>query len=453
MDKFEIEQFSQLGDIIDELQFCFLDEDAYSRTPSPHEWRRATAIVHRLKLAFCELLGYAKACRQFTMEFTRERLHVVPGDKGGDPEQGQKEKTDEGIFENFTEKEILKMPKQFRKHFRTCGLTAHIRRIRGVYEIRYRRDGYNVSASHKELARAKEKFIIALCLADQKKKEPPKTEPIVELSPAEKTVFADYMFVWLETVKQPAVKETTFTDYMSIYNCHVLEDFKGYTLADVTRQKIQDVVNKHVGAGLNRMMKKYFQLLKAVLNVAVADEIISRNPAEYVSLPRYEEENGTALTLEEEKLLAERAKETPYYGAFMFLLYTGTRRSEVSSAELDEKNEWITVVSSKQRKGVTAKTRKIPVTPMLKKVLSDIDLPTIKAMQCHNFTVWLPKLLPNHHCHDLRHTFITRCQECGVPREVVSLWAGHKADNTMTSNVYTHFSADFQLKEAKKVLY
>ena len=38
-------------------------------------------------------------------------------------------------------------------------------------------------------------------------------------------------------------------------------------------------------------------------------------------------------------------------------------------------------------------------------------------------------------------------------REIVSVWAGHAADSTMTSNVYTHFSREFMLKEAEKVIY
>ena len=32
-------------------------------------------------------------------------------------------------------------------------------------------------------------------------------------------------------------------------------------------------------------------------------------------------------------------------------------------------------------------------------------------------------------------------------------WAGHAADNTQTSKVYTHFSPEFMLKEAQKVDY
>lgn len=65
----------------------------------------------------------------------------------------------------------------------------------------------------------------------------------------------------------------------------------------------------------------------------------------------------------------------------------------------------------------------------------------------------MKRLMPAHHLHDLRHTFITRAQECGVDREVVSVWAGHAADGTQTSNVYTHFSREFMLQEGRKVIY
>ena len=61
----------------------------------------------------------------------------------------------------------------------------------------------------------------------------------------------------------------------------------------------------------------------------------------------------------------------------------------------------------------------------------------------------------NHHLHDLRHTFITRVQECGIRREYASLWAGHKADNSITSNIYTHLeqNKEVQIEEIKKFQY
>ena len=53
------------------------------------------------------------------------------------------------------------MPKTFRKEFRADGCTARIRKKPSgkngyLYEIRYRRNGYNISASNKNLEEAKQ---------------------------------------------------------------------------------------------------------------------------------------------------------------------------------------------------------------------------------------------------------------------------------------------------------
>ena len=60
-------------------------------------------------------------------------------------------------FLEFTPKEISKMPTFFRKEFRLKGGTvAHIRqKENGSYEIRYRRNGMNISKSAKTLEVAK----------------------------------------------------------------------------------------------------------------------------------------------------------------------------------------------------------------------------------------------------------------------------------------------------------
>ena len=54
---------------------------------------------------------------------------------------------------------------------------------------------------------------------------------------------------------------------------------------------------------------------------------------------------------------------------------------------------------------------------------------------------------------DAPNLYISRCKECGVSSEVVSIWAGHSLSGTITSTVYTHYSDEFQLKEAEKVIY
>ena len=75
-------------------------------------------------------------------------------------------------FLKFTDKEILKMPKNLRNTFRAEGCTVHYRkRIRGKnscsYEARYKRNGYNLSVSAPNLQALKVRFIAALKANDK----------------------------------------------------------------------------------------------------------------------------------------------------------------------------------------------------------------------------------------------------------------------------------------------
>ena len=92
---------------------------------------------------------------------------------------------------------------------------------------------------------------------------------------------------------------------------------------------------------------------------------------------------------------------------------------------------------------------------MLAKMLPFIDFHEIKKLPVSVLTNRFRKLCNGHHLHDLRHTFITRAQECGIRREYVSLWARHKADNSITSNIYTHLEQNksIQIEEIKKYDY
>ncbi len=82
-----------------------------------------------------------------------------------------------------------------------------------------------------------------------------------------------------------------------------------------------------------------------------------------------------------------------------------------------------------------------------------MEIDELRAVRPDALTQAMKRLMPAHHLHELRHTFITRSQECGVSREVVSVWAGHAADETQTTKVYTHFSKEFMKREGQKVIY
>ncbi len=80
--------------------------------------------------------------------------------------------------------------------------------------------------------------------------------------------------------------------------------------------------------------------------------------------------------------------------------------------------------------------------------------PFIGEMKASDRTVsrHFHNLMKGYTMKDLRHTFISRCQMCGVPENVVRLWAGHSPKG-ITQSVYTHFDDEFLTKEGQKISY
>lgn len=79
-------------------------------------------------------------------------------------ESVRKEKHSVSTRIRFSQKKLTHMSKTFKKEFIANGLAAHvIKRPSGktgfYYEIRYRRNGYNLTASAKNIKDAKQKFL------------------------------------------------------------------------------------------------------------------------------------------------------------------------------------------------------------------------------------------------------------------------------------------------------
>lgn len=383
----------------------------------------------------------------FQLVATENKILSFPGKK-----EVEKEKHHAAIAEHlfteqefveFTEKEINKMPKQFRKIFTFNRRAAHVRKWKGVYEIRIQINGQRICATSKRLDDAKNKFIKKLLDYEYsgitvKKK---------------KNLLVPYMQKWLETVKKPYIKENTYKFYTQCCNAYIFPKFENRTIESLTQFELQEFINEFSKQEKHRTADKISLILSAVLDYAVDDGIIQRSPMKRVVLQKYEEEHGQALTREEESKLVSDFLETKdiYAQAYVFMLYTGIRRGEMASVEIE--NGWCSVITGKQRKGLKEKRRKIPLSPMLQRFLPAIDLKAIIAISPGMLTKHIKDYLPAHHCHDLRHTFITRCQECGIKRELVSLWAGHAADSSITSTVYTHLEQNEELQVKEMLLF
>ena len=346
----------------------------------------------------------------------------------------------------FTKKEVAKLPTEFQKII-NVDLPIRVRKKpNGVFEARFRHAGLNITVSSKRYDLLKAKFLQALEKGLHKRETDHSTR-VADIK------FSDVAWRWLE-LKGPTIKDNTKEFYSQLLKASILPNLTG-NVADVKQSEIQSLINKHIEEGKNRTALKIYQTVKAIFNFAVGEEIIDKSPMRLLSQPKYEERTGTALSRTEERELLMRIEESKcdvaIKNALRFMLYTGIRRSELASAKIFD--GFVSVENAKTRKGFIVKRRFIPITPMLARWLNDMDLSTLNVLRPDALTQAIKRLMPEHHLHELRHTFITRCQECGVPREVVSVWAGHAPDNTMTSNVYTHFSSSFMLEQGQKVDY
>ena len=199
-------------------------------------------------------------------------------------------------------------------------------------------------------------------------------------------------------------------------------------------------------------------ILRCIFDLA-ADDYKFSSPMTKVVLPRHQSKKGSAFSYLEEKQLVEHCiahSELTASSALLVLLYTGMRRSELKTLRILNEN-WMECDTSKEKMGQDVVARKIPITPMMRKVMPYIDFEKAKATNVNTINTMIKRLFPHHHTHELRYTFITRCKECGINHELVMLWDGHSFDKDVKTSVidrgYTDYSEKYSLSEAQKFNY
>ena len=338
----------------------------------------------------------------------------------------------------FTNKEINQMPTTFRKEFRADGCTARIRKKPSgkngyIYEIRYRRNGYDVGASNKNLAEAKRLFIEALKTAKVSKK----------ITGVPKT-FHSFTMYYFENFRIRKVAEKTYkTDY-NRYKKYLQPYFEEIPLVRITPKDCQDLMDELEEEGKGKTAGELFALLSVIFKMAMCHRLIDYNPLDIVIHTKHESDHGVALTKEEEATLLNNTSDVILRNALALGLYTGMRPNEYKTAKIEGK--FIVAVNSKRKNG-KVEYKRIPITKMLKPYLKDgINVPTEKRLRAA-----IRAVLPDHKLYDLRTTFYTRCTECGVAEPAIKEFVGHSLGQL--GNAYTDLSDEYLLVEGAKLLY
>ena len=269
--------------------------------------------------------------------------------------------------------------------------------------------------------------------------------------------FNDFAKNWL-SLKEKTTKPLTFKEYKRLFEHDISPAFAGKTLAEIDREFIQTFLFSYVEQDKLRTAEKLQLILRCIFDLAASDYKFD-SPMAKIVLPKHQSKKGSAFTYAEEKQLVDYCIAHPEMAAsdaLLVLLYTGMRRSELQTLRIIDEN-WLECDTSKEKMGNDVVPRRIPITPMMRKVLPYIDFEKAKQTNVNTINTTIKRLFPNRHTHELRYTFITRCKECGINHELVMLWDGHSFDKDVRTSVidrgYTDYSEKYALSEAEKFNY
>ena len=327
-----------------------------------------------------------------------------------------------------------------------------VRNKGGSVEIRFRKFGYQKSFCAKTLEEAQAKFKVFL-------KDLNKQTQNGKIKPKSKLTVATWATTYLNSYKRFTLCDKAFVNIKRICERYVIARLGDVELKNVKALQLQEFLTGIIADGKGRTAEDIKSFLKGMFEKALFNDFIKTNPMLGVQIPKHYRKHGTTLTLYEETSFVDSIRGDHYEPVLLFLLYSGARVSEaerLTLSDIDLTANTVAIRTTKLKDRVNAKPRIVPIFPKLRPVLeqavkSGITFPYKEmANKCGQR---FKKYCPNHHLHELRHTFTTRCRENGIDNELTSLWTGHTFAGNTTSAVYTHFSMEFQQTQALRLDY
>lgn len=356
----------------------------------------------------------------------------------------------------FSSEEISKMPRYFRKLFRTQRKTAHVRlKDDGVYEIRLQIDGVRISASSRFLDEAKIKFLQKLKLfekGDLQARQHAEKKPVApQVLPVPAVSVSDYALQYLETFKKPNISEKHFYNLSGIVRRHISRFFGDKLLQDLTATDCQKFLNELIQSGKFRTAEDAKSILDWICSAAVADRLLPVDVMAQVQIQPHKRTAGKVIPREFIRAFLAKEPQSRAELCLWLLIFTGMRPCEVFALTFDECG-FVSVQTAKKKKWEEPETRRIPLHSALLPYIERIRaaLPVSLFLLERAFKKHFP---PEFRLYDLRHTFTTAAQQAHCYKSWVDYVTGHKGGANTTDRVYTHWEDDFQREEIEKLKY
>lgn len=302
--------------------------------------------------------------------------------------------------------------------------------------------------------------------------------------------FGEWLDYWYEAYCKPNARPATQRTYEGYIRLYLHPRLGSIPLNKVTTSDIQQmctwmmtearVDQKNGDGGLsNSQVRNCYSLCDRVLEKAVAEKLIARNPAKGCKLPPDRSKEMKVLSREDMQKVLIQAKEENYYELFLLEFATGLRLGELMALQWDDVNlitgelrvnKQVNLVGSKlviSEPKTKAAVRTLILPPSVRKVLAEYktrvnsrwlfpspkkdDLPIIPSAVSRR----LHTLLEHAGCeqvrfHDLRHTFATNALAHGMDIKTLSTILGHVSSAT-TLNTYSHVTDEMRQRAAVKI--
>lgn len=348
----------------------------------------------------------------------------------------QEESIEEQGFVEFTDQEIKQMPKNIQRLIIVAKKRCRLRKKGGTYEIRLRRDGYNVSACGTTIERAKQNMLQKLKSAEPIKKPPSD----YDVSP----IFEDFALFFYEKHKRPRVAEKTYSNDVNRLKNHIFPIIGKMNMQKINPSKCQELVDDIGERGLGKTKDECHSLMNVIFKGAQLYGLIERNPMDIVVNIKHETVNGKELTPEEQHAFFKAIKGHTLENLFALSFFTGLRPNELKTAR--HEGDFI-IANNSKRKNKKIEYKKIYVCQHLRPYLDGIE--TVQSLHTVYVAAEFAKLCPGHTLKDLRRTFNSMCKELGVSDHARMHFMGHSLG--AIGKAYTGLSDDYLRKEGKKL--
>ena len=301
-------------------------------------------------------------------------------------------------------------------------------------------------------------------------------------------LYKDYLEQWFST-KRNSIGIQTAKVYKDFLHGKIIPELGNYTISKLSIIQLQSFIDKLSEKGLSSAtVKKTYEIIRNSLEHAVDFELISKNPAIKVKLPKANKKEMTVWNEEEVNRFLKVAKEDPLYIVFHLALMTGMRQGEILGLrwkDVDLEKSLLSIKQTLSHDGKlfingaktksslrtinlseitmrSLKSRKIMISKeklSFGPVYEDFDLiactkhgtPLNPANVRRTFNR-LIKLadVPQIRFHDLRHTHATLLLAKGINVKVISERLGH-SNIKVTLDTYSHVLPTMQEEAVRKL--